>query len=293
MFKKNQNSSNFKKFGLKKSTEGTTNISSGNGIGFKFTSTKPTSFNNISKNRVNLGEEVVDKSDKDKTQLITEFDPNAKDPSEIPVKRVIPCIEEEGGWKSRKKSSYIPKSQPIGKDAITSQVINGVDSNTQYGLRVMKPKQVEEVEETVDETEVPESSTKDTQPKEPLTLEQQAIKELMNDATNTKEVKVMTIPLQPYNETDAYRQDVETRPESCTLQDYEETPIEEFGLAMLRGMGWDEEAEEKKKAKQKNKDKEKELVPQPREKLLGLGAKPQPKPVFKGKGSYQKPPSRR
>ena len=32
--------------------------------------------------------------------------------------------------------------------------------------------------------------------------------------------------------------DVSIRPEESTLEDYEAVPIEAFGAAMLRGMGW-------------------------------------------------------
>ena len=30
------------------------------------------------------------------------------------------------------------------------------------------------------------------------------------------------------------------RPEESTIEDYEEVPLEQFGMAMLRGMGWKE-----------------------------------------------------
>lgn len=34
--------------------------------------------------------------------------------------------------------------------------------------------------------------------------------------------------------------DTELRPEESSLEDYEQVPIEQFGLALLRGMGWKE-----------------------------------------------------
>eukprot|EP00045_Choanoeca_perplexa_P017268 m.247846 g.247846 ORF g.247846 m.247846 type:complete len:485 (+) comp17494_c0_seq2:77-1531(+) len=37
-----------------------------------------------------------------------------------------------------------------------------------------------------------------------------------------------------------FKTDVALRPEVCTAEDYENTPIEQFGAAMLRGMGWKE-----------------------------------------------------
>lgn len=40
-------------------------------------------------------------------------------------------------------------------------------------------------------------------------------------------------------ETDE-KMDVSLRPEESKLEDYEKIPVENFGLAMLRGMGWKE-----------------------------------------------------
>lgn len=82
-----------------------------------------------------------------------------------------------------------------------------------------------------------------------LTLEQQAIKEILADAAGSLEsdnkgtTQDMSIPLLVQNkvpegyETDE-KVDVSLRAEEPTLNDYENVPIEEYGLAMLRGMGW-------------------------------------------------------
>jgi len=42
------------------------------------------------------------------------------------------------------------------------------------------------------------------------------------------------------DENDKFRHDLSLRPDECTLEDYERVPIEDFGAAMLRGMGWKE-----------------------------------------------------
>uniref|UniRef100_A0A023FKC7 G-patch domain-containing protein n=1 Tax=Amblyomma cajennense TaxID=34607 RepID=A0A023FKC7_AMBCJ len=80
-----------------------------------------------------------------------------------------------------------------------------------------------------------------------LTLEQQAIKEILADAAGSGDSKAttqdMSIPLLVQNkvpegyETDE-KVDVSLRAEEPTMDDYENVPIEEYGLAMLRGMGW-------------------------------------------------------
>ncbi|CCH43680.1 Pre-mRNA-splicing factor [Wickerhamomyces ciferrii] len=82
-------------------------------------------------------------------------------------------------------------------------------------------------------------------------------------------------------ETKALRQDIETRAEEATLEDYEKIPVDDFGAAMLRGMGW--KGEEDKESKDEEK-KGKPVIPVAQRTLyLGLGAKDD------GKGKDPKP----
>lgn len=43
-----------------------------------------------------------------------------------------------------------------------------------------------------------------------------------------------------YDETSSFRADIASRPDPATLDAYNEIPVEEFGAALLRGMGWKE-----------------------------------------------------
>ena len=42
------------------------------------------------------------------------------------------------------------------------------------------------------------------------------------------------------DETEAFRKDVEKLPDEATMEDYERVPVEQFGAALLRGLGWKE-----------------------------------------------------
>jgi len=75
-------------------------------------------------------------------------------------------------------------------------------------------------------------------------LEARAIRELLNEGREAGDKETpLHIPLLVQNripegyETDEAL-DVTLRPAEPTLDDYERVPIEEFGLALLRGMGW-------------------------------------------------------
>lgn len=69
----------------------------------------------------------------------------------------------------------------------------------------------------------------------------------------------------PLNEEDAYRRAIKAAPDVSTLEDYERVPVEEFGAALLRGMGWKEGSKRKGQV-----DRPKEV--KRRQNLLGLGA---------------------
>lgn len=74
------------------------------------------------------------------------------------------------------------------------------------------------------------------------------------------------------NEDDAFRSDVASRPDSASLEDYAAVPVEEFGAALLRGMGWKEGEVVGKRKDQVSKPRILERRPA----LLGIGAKEVP-----------------
>lgn len=74
-----------------------------------------------------------------------------------------------------------------------------------------------------------------------------------------------------FDEEGAYEDYVERAPDAPSFSDYEKVPVEGFGLAMLKGMGF-KETDDKKDG---GKDKKGETAPvKRRPALLGIGAKP-------------------
>ncbi|KAF6206273.1 hypothetical protein GE061_017502 [Apolygus lucorum] len=92
----------------------------------------------------------------------------------------------------------------------------------------------------------------------PLTLDEMAAKELLENAKMDTEEKKEALVIQA--EEGANRK-------QSTLDDYESMPINDFGLAMLRGMGWDP-----KKGIGLNEKVVTPTAPQLRPKGMGLGA---------------------
>ena len=86
------------------------------------------------------------------------------------------------------------------------------------------------------------------------------------------------------DEDDRFKADVASRPNSCTLDEYARIPVEDFGSAMLRGMGW-------KEGQVVGKSNEKSRAPRTVERrpaLLGIGAKEVPGNDLEALGAWGK-----
>lgn len=86
------------------------------------------------------------------------------------------------------------------------------------------------------------------------------------------------------NEDDAFRSDILSRPDSATLDDYAAVPVEDFGAALLRGMGWKDGDVVGKRKDQVAKAR----VVERRPALLGIGAKEVPGGVGDEIGAWGK-----
>ncbi|GJE98352.1 pre-mRNA-splicing factor SPP2 [Phanerochaete sordida] len=191
---------------------------------------------------------------------------------------VIPALKNRD-WRDlarKRKNLYIPPSAAAttGADGSvgglgTRDTINS--GPQQVGLQVRKKIKIEEdemeVEESVTES-VTATVTTEAAKEEPETEDQKAIRALLEGASGEgKGPRVEIIPAP--SEDDAFKQDVVELPESASLDDYERVPVEDFGAALLRGMGWKEGTA----ASRKGKGPVEPWLPQARPALLGIGAK--------------------
>jgi hypothetical protein len=115
---------------------------------------------------------------------------------------------------------------------------------------------------------------RDDTPTKPKTDDERALDALLSDGQRARSDLVI-----PQNELSVFRSDVSTRPESASLADYAAVPVEEFGAAMLRGMGWKEGEEYSTRWKNRyaadgaNGEKKVKREVERRPALLGIGAK--------------------
>ena len=89
------------------------------------------------------------------------------------------------------------------------------------------------------------------------------------------------------NEDDRFKADVATRPDSANLDAYVAVPVEEFGAALLRGMGW-KEGGAIGKGKGQGQVISKARVVERRPALLGIGAKEVPGGIGEELGAWGK-----
>ncbi|KAI4086841.1 MAG: hypothetical protein LQ344_007242 [Seirophora lacunosa] len=128
------------------------------------------------------------------------------------------------------------------------------------------------------------------------TADEEALEALMGDGTRKSTLVVPAVApaggdedwrngrAGPENEDDQFRSDVASRPDPASLDDYARVPVEEFGLGMLRGMGWKEGEVVGKRKDQVSKPR----VVERRPALLGIGAKEVPGGVGEELGAWGK-----
>ncbi|BFZ62697.1 DNA primase large subunit Spp2 [Saitoella coloradoensis] len=243
---------------------------------------KPSPFASIApKRRTGFESDSDTEEPTTKPQLLSGFDAEKgalslnpqDDETKGPI--VIPRLQNRD-WRaeSRKKKGlgYIPdQEQRAQADSGGPQVFeNGPQA---YGLQFVEKKDDVPVATSEDpsRTEAPAPQTE-----ERVSEDQAAIKALLAGDKEKRRSDLVLAPIdtendwrasRPANEDDAYRMDVESRPDVASLEAYEAIPVEEFGAALLRGMGWkDGEGIGRNKA-----GGVKEVIRRPA--FLGIGAK--------------------
>ncbi|KZS91781.1 hypothetical protein SISNIDRAFT_413567 [Sistotremastrum niveocremeum HHB9708] len=205
---------------------------------------------------------------------------------------VIPALKNRD-WRQNarvKKERFIPGAGAVKtgadgsvgglgtKDSINSgpQMAGLHFSKKNLGVDAVKQEGDGDGDVTMKTEDSQEQGREEVKKEEPLSEDQLAIRALLASATKEgdDEPSIGAIPLSsnsfrsfPETETDAYRTDVVTRPDSASLDDYERVPVSQFGAALLRGMGWKEGGVDRKGKKIEP------WVPAQRPSLLGLGAK--------------------
>jgi len=254
-------------------------------------------FTNGTKRRAALSDDEDDndgEDHRDKVQLVTGFGSSgaiALEKEEVAAPLIIRALKNKD-WRAeskRKRGGYLPPEAVAAQNGTvmdTKEIIN--NEPMKGGLQLAEKSTttettvVKQAEGDIQMNDIKEETTV-TEVVVPKSEDQLALEALLQDSTGAPKASTMTIAQissqppadtnQDYpldmNEDDAYRHDVASRPPMATLDEYAAVPVEEFGAALLRGMGWKEG-----EAIGRNRGGEsKARVVERRPAFLGLGAK--------------------
>ncbi|UKZ71838.1 uncharacterized protein TrAtP1_012782 [Trichoderma atroviride] len=168
----------------------------------------------------------------------------------------------------RQSKNLLPAEARAQQNAVTAETEPASqDTSLKWGLTIKEKKPASEDQAPAEsnaqasDDEMREASSGegegDAAPAE-RTADDEAMDALLGKTTEDKKIITAGQP----TEDDAYRRDVESSGAVSSLQDYEDMPVEEFGAALLRGMGWNGENRGPKVKQVKR-----------RQNRLGLGAK--------------------
>ncbi|KAF2630782.1 hypothetical protein BU25DRAFT_408059 [Macroventuria anomochaeta] len=210
-----------------------------------------------------LGDDEPD--DTNKAQEIAGFDAaeggaiDINGPKEKKGPLVIPSLPNRN-WREEARKKQLERAPHTQQNG--DVVMDEPEKEVAYGLTVpTKPAEAQEngTTEAAEPMEVdPQDGLTDAQ-----RLEKRALESLLNGKSTdaTRIVPVIT-------DEEALQNDLQDAPDEPDLDAYEATPIEGFGLAMLRGMGWkDSDGESRKNGAKAPKEVKR------RPALLGIGAK--------------------
>ncbi|THW33866.1 hypothetical protein D6D21_09828 [Aureobasidium pullulans] len=215
-----------------------------------------------------------------KRQTITHFDTAAggavdsKAPKKEEKKPLVISALANRDWREASKR------QRAQKYGITSEQLDARKENAQgdaqgvdkvvketdavkYGLNVFAPTAAVVEEDTPMEQEADQQEENAVQ----KTADQLAIDAL----TGAAPTSTLTIPAAAATEEDAFADSFHSAPPAPSLSDYAAVPVEEYGAAMLRGMGWKGPSTTPSLP---TKNGKKPLPPPKRPALLGIGADP-------------------
>ncbi|KAF7592882.1 hypothetical protein BBP40_012294 [Aspergillus hancockii] len=252
-----------------------------------------------------------DESDEEKApvhEAVTEFDTLAgtavsSDKKNEKQELVIP-VASNNNWRDR---AGINTWRPKGKNLLPKEVqaiqeaarrgetagdnVEREGPSMSYGLSFAQQRSTEQ-------GETGDAPMEDAEPvreeeRKPLTQDEIALRALIGESKGEVEARSDLViesrkadgeadgPLARYDETTSFRADISSRPESATLDQYNAIPVEEFGAALLRGMGWKEGQAVGRGKYGSSGAVDKPRVPERRPGFLGIGAKD----VSGGKGA--------
>jgi G-patch domain len=154
-----------------------------------------------------------------------------------------PGINRRGGGKNLLPHEV--QAAAAGREA----VVETETPSLSYGLSLAPTKDDAAADDVVREKEADVAmvdAAPAAQHRELLTQDEIALQALIRESEGGEKERRSDLVIESvkpgvrYDETSSFRADVATRPDQASLDAYDAVPVEEFGAALLRGMGWKE-----------------------------------------------------
>lgn len=224
------------------------------------------------------GEDEDDRDDEEpKHEALTGFGSSGAILS-APVEEKKPLVIENAGnsdWaRQARQRNGLPVEVRAAREGRDVVMVEKDEVSTASGLQMARPT----AEATIVE-EQESSVSNGLAEREPRTADEEALQALLDgDESRPRGNAVITAGeddrFGALNDRDNFQAFVESHPDSSTLEEYAAMPVEEFGLAMLRGMGKKRRANGEVINLDMSEKKEEKRVK--RQEFLGIGAKAAP-----------------
>ncbi|EHA50817.1 pre-mRNA-splicing factor SPP2 [Pyricularia oryzae 70-15] len=145
-------------------------------------------------------------------------------------------------WKSEKRARTNTTSTRQQADKEVEPVDQGKPLKWGLTLKEKGAKATEDAGGQAGEASTDQSDAdKGADAKPEKTADEEAMEALLDEREDKKKRNLVIARAESAGakEEEAFKQNFRDAPDVSTLEDYEEMPVEEFGAALLRGMGWD------------------------------------------------------
>jgi hypothetical protein len=186
-----------------------------------------------------------------------------------------------GDWRTRGRKNLLPAEVQAQQRTGNVVVVERDEVSTTSGLQFADANSKDGALATNGEAESNSEHIEAKTPPTKLTADEEALQALLDDGTGKPNSNAIitqqgNIRLSGRDETEDFKDDVASRPDSSTLEEYAAMPVEEFGMAMLRGMGQKRRANGEVINLVSTPDEEKSRKLRKQEGFLGIGAKAVP-----------------
>lgn len=237
---------------------------------------KPAPTNGVKRSHAALHDGEDEEQLDGKAQAVSHFDPSAGgaiDAANKPKKEQPLVIKPQANrdWKEASRQNKRQKLPEALQQNDRAEEIEAKEKARKptFGLNVGKSNGEEAAGEPMDVEVQEQAQQVPLEANGEASLKQKTDEELAMDALLGKATK-SDLVLPAMTEEEAFERDFHSAPDMSTLDDYARVPVEQFGAALLRGMGWKEGEGIGSLRGKKVKAAE---LPTRRPALLGIGAK--------------------